>query len=544
MPSINTVSITPGTGALTFGSSPTTSVGATSTTAAASASTTSSSTSSSSTGATGATGATGQPGPTGPTGPVGATGPYFPIDPVAGSFTIGDVGNALTITPGSTSSTGIVLSQSGTGGISLSAPLALTGAGTGLSVTNTPTFNNTAMHESATVMVNGTSPTTEFQYSHPGNFSTQAFATGITVPSTSTAYESDAFAAYVNNGKVFNATTGVGGASAGLFYARNSIAGATSWALNPLVTDQNSSGTGGFASTIMGAEFDIGAFNTGSSAYGINMIGVFPNGTPATAIAYQVAILNAPWQWAFVSGDGSTENGILLGSTAATANSFSQGIQFNVRDTSNTPQICGIVAQPLTAGATLDLNCPSGALNVLTKNGIWATTATTSTTGTYVGHNNVSNFTGASSPASATAYQVAALSHPWGYAFASGDGSATNGFLVGSVTASASSDSQPIILTTRDSTNAVFQSSIQATHLTGGSNLTITCAGSGGLIVNGNMSVSGATSLTQGLGVFGTTPPSTAPTITGSRGGATATVLQSLLSALSACGLIIDSTTA
>jgi hypothetical protein len=48
---------------------------------------------------------------------------YFPLDPVAGVLVIGDVGNALTITPGSTSSTAIVLSQSGTGGIAVNALL-------------------------------------------------------------------------------------------------------------------------------------------------------------------------------------------------------------------------------------------------------------------------------------------------------------------------------------------------------------------------------------------------------------------------------------
>jgi hypothetical protein len=54
----------------------------------------------------------------------------------------------------------------------------------------------------------------------------------------------------------------------------------------------------------------------------------------------------------------------------------------------------------------------------------------------------------------------------------------------------------------------------------------------------------GALTTTAGLGVFGATPPAARPTITGSRGSATATVLASLLTALNAAGLLTDSTTA
>jgi hypothetical protein len=48
--------------------------------------------------------------------------------------------------------------------------------------------------------------------------------------------------------------------------------------------------------------------------------------------------------------------------------------------------------------------------------------------------------------------------------------------------------------------------------------------------------------LTLGLGVYGTAPPASAPTISGSRGGNAA--LASLITALAATGLIIDGTTA
>jgi hypothetical protein len=52
----------------------------------------------------------------------------------------------------------------------------------------------------------------------------------------------------------------------------------------------------------------------------------------------------------------------------------------------------------------------------------------------------------------------------------------------------------------------------------------------------------GAVSLTNSLGIFGTVPPATQPTITGAKGGNAA--LASLIAALVSYGLIIDSTTA
>ena len=54
----------------------------------------------------------------------------------------------------------------------------------------------------------------------------------------------------------------------------------------------------------------------------------------------------------------------------------------------------------------------------------------------------------------------------------------------------------------------------------------------------------GGLEIAGGLGAFGTTPPSSRPSITGSRGAATAAVLESTLQALQAAGLLTDNTTA
>ena len=57
------------------------------------------------------------------------------------------------------------------------------------------------------------------------------------------------------------------------------------------------------------------------------------------------------------------------------------------------------------------------------------------------------------------------------------------------------------------------------------------------------LTAAGALRTTGGIGAFGATPPASRPSITGSRGGSTASVLAQVLAALSAAGLVADGTT-
>jgi hypothetical protein len=59
----------------------------------------------------------------------------------------------------------------------------------------------------------------------------------------------------------------------------------------------------------------------------------------------------------------------------------------------------------------------------------------------------------------------------------------------------------------------------------------------------GVSSANGGVTMSQGLGIFGATPPTSRPSITGSRSGATAAVLETLLTALAAAGIVTDNTT-
>lgn len=246
-------------------------------------------------------------------------------------------------------------------GGTLTGPLVL--ANTTLSATLPGTFTNTQMNLGYSFETNGLTPLDGYQLSHSGHVATLGVVTTMAVPSGSTVYEADGFASYVTNAST---TTG---ACAGSFYAYNVAAGTTSYGLNPLVSDQ------GHVSTVVGAEFDIGASNTGSTAYGINMIGVFPNGTPATAVAYQASVLNSPWQYLMVSYNGTSENFALVGALGTTASSNGQPIQFNVINSSGTVETSGIQAVfNGGGGANLILSTPTGEVEV---SGEFSATGTT-----------------------------------------------------------------------------------------------------------------------------------------------------------------------
>src|SRR5215467_6026521 len=222
-----------------------------------------------------------------------------------------------------------------------------------------------AMHDIGSFMLNGASSRTEFQWSHPGHYSTEALAAGIIVPAGSSGYTANAFGAYVQNQSTLAA-----GASAAYFYGRNTVADGTVFGTNVLVTDQTNVGTAGVQSSVVGAEWDVGAFNPASTAIGSNMIGVFPNGTPTQAVGYQLAVLNSPWGYGFLTGDGAANNGIWLGAKAGTPNSDGQPIVLTARDNANASHVISIQAAHTAAGASLDLTIPTGNLIIGTTNGV------------------------------------------------------------------------------------------------------------------------------------------------------------------------------
>jgi hypothetical protein len=86
---------------------------------------------------------------------------------------------------------------------------------------------------------------------------------------------------------------------------------------------------------------------------------------------------------------------------------------------------------------------------------------------------------------------------------------------------------------------------IYAVATASAANLFLEPAAGGSVLLGGNAAVeTGNLDVGKGLGVWGTFAPASQPTISGSRGSATAAVLASLLTALAATGLIVDGTSA
>lgn len=211
-------------------------------------------------------------------------------------------------------------------------------------------FVNTSMYLPFQFLLGGINPTTEYTTQQPGNFSTQALTVGVAIPSTSTVHEADGISSYVTSASP--ATNAV----SGLFYVRALAPSTTMFGLNVLVTDNN------FPSTVLGCEWDIGGFNPASIVYGQNMIGVFPNGTPSVAVAYQAAALDAgnPWGIAFNVPDGSAAIGMQLGSMNIAANSDSQQIFLYTRDSTNADRGVSLQGIHGTGPANLRLDTPGG----------------------------------------------------------------------------------------------------------------------------------------------------------------------------------------
>ena len=129
----------------------------------------------------------------------------------------------------------------------------------GGAVANAGVFDGNRMHDALSVMVNGASSLTEFQFAYPGETSVEAFAAGLVVPAGMTAYSANAISAYLQN-----ASTAADFAAGVRSYVRNTAPGATSYALHLKATDRTTAAP--VASTVVGNEIDMGAYNVASRA--------------------------------------------------------------------------------------------------------------------------------------------------------------------------------------------------------------------------------------------------------------------------------------
>ena len=175
-----------------------------------------------------------------------------------------------------------------------------------------------------------------------GNFGTRSFSgyglpvaiSGIvavpTGPSLSPIAHASGVAGYAQTSSERTGAVGVFGE------ARTNVTNGGSWGGNFLATDQ------GFSTNLIyGTEVNVNVTNSASAPVGVDVIGG-STVEPSLSFAYRVGALgvfSAPkkrWIWGLEMRDASCVVGMMLGTTAESANSGSMPIRFNWRNGSNT----------------------------------------------------------------------------------------------------------------------------------------------------------------------------------------------------------------
>jgi hypothetical protein len=176
------------------------------------------------------------------------------------------------------------------------------------------------MNVTASSSVNSLNFQTEYQAAQGNNASTEGFASGVTVPSSSTAHQSDGIAGYVTNSSA--STNAVGG----YLQARCLVNGTTCWGANFVSRDVAGLTTG---VTLYGNEIDVNPLNSTTAYSGVTgflmqlntpITGTFPgNG------AFYAASSNSGSKWfaGYQTGDNAAGIGILLGGACASSGSCS-----------------------------------------------------------------------------------------------------------------------------------------------------------------------------------------------------------------------------
>ncbi|MGK8202899.1 hypothetical protein ACRS8P_29245 [Burkholderia cenocepacia] len=214
------------------------------------------------------------------------------------------------------------------------------------------TYTDTAMSTPFVGLSGGLSPNTEFTTEQGTHYDAEGFTGGVAVPNTSTIWQASGIAGYVNNAST--TTNAVGG----YFSARSLAANTKNWSINTVVDD------GGFASTILGMEMDVGVKNVSSTVNGIAVTGAFGNLSPASSTGIQVGTLyptnTGMWQQAFLTTDGSTNYAFSVGAKGNTANSDGQTIILNTYDQTATRQTATLEATHGTSSANLNIVLAGG----------------------------------------------------------------------------------------------------------------------------------------------------------------------------------------
>lgn len=187
----------------------------------------------------------------------------------------------------------------------------------------------------------------------------------------------NAYGAYIYNNA---AETGLanGNGAVGLFStAVNAVAGAETWGLNPACDDSPTNSTSNsFASTCVGAEFDLTFYNTGSIGLGASFIiqgAVMPSGANALQVG-AVAPYTAEWTNGLVVNDHALRVGgvaLYAGTvgTSVAANVQSAQIDFQVRDSANTEHAALLGGIPFGTNSAIAVSNSAGGNGLAFVNG-------------------------------------------------------------------------------------------------------------------------------------------------------------------------------
>jgi len=228
-------------------------------------------------------------------------------------------------------------------------------------------FTNTQMNEYNQSLLNGCNPLQEFQAAQGPNFSTDAVAGCVAMPSSATVHQANGLAGYASNSvsqAQSGGAVGVYGQGRVLVSGPGNNNGNAVWGMNSLVEDSP-----GTASTqLISNEVDINILGSPVRAWGVLITGAMgldgvvpPSGAGLEVRAPSYASGNdKPWPAALRLADSAGEHAIDVGTAASGA---SMPINFISRDSSGAVHNTTVGATPsgdVSISSGLILKSPDG----------------------------------------------------------------------------------------------------------------------------------------------------------------------------------------
>lgn len=225
-----------------------------------------------------------------------------------------------------------------------------------LNIANGGVFTDTQMNLYLQSLINGLSPTTEFQGAQGAHVDTEALTGGIAVPNGSTVFQSSALAGYLTNSS--SNTNGVGG-----YFQCSVLTNSTKcWGAN-VVSRDVASLTNGI--TLYGLENDVNPQNA-TSAYS-NIIGydavldTTQTGNYGAAFVANTNAAGLSWAQGFATQSGHVLVALSVGASCTSGTCSSQPINLNAFNASSSTT-AGITA---TAPGGINLSpAPGQSVNV------------------------------------------------------------------------------------------------------------------------------------------------------------------------------------